>query len=141
MVPARTCRRRTGLRQSCVSSIGAFDMVGNLAEWVADWVPQSTGGGAWSPGVSATGDIQGLAGAEERGAPGALLRGGDFLYGGGTPAGPARGHGCRRALHLAQRDRLPLRPLTSETDSDKGGNLMSAHKLLQTVLVRNGDGL
>jgi len=24
---------------------------------------------------------------------------------------PARGHGCRRALHLAQRDRLPLRPL------------------------------
>ena len=33
----------TGSRSSCVSSRGAFDMVGNLFEWVADWVPRSTG--------------------------------------------------------------------------------------------------
>src|SRR5262249_62171930 len=65
----------TGSRASCVSSRGAFDMVGNLFEWVADWVPRSTGGGAWSPGVSATGDAQGLIRAYERGAPRALLRG------------------------------------------------------------------
>ena len=78
----------TGSRASCVSSRGAFDMVGNLFEWVADWVPRSTGGGAWSPGVSATGDAQGLVGAYERGAPGAVLRGGDFVYAGGTSAGP-----------------------------------------------------
>ena len=29
----------TGARSSCVSARGAFDMVGNLGEWVADWVP------------------------------------------------------------------------------------------------------
>ena len=33
----------TGSRSSCKSARGAFDMVGNLYEWVADWVPRSTG--------------------------------------------------------------------------------------------------
>jgi formylglycine-generating enzyme required for sulfatase activity len=32
----------TGSRSACVSSWGAYDMVGNLYEWVADWVPAST---------------------------------------------------------------------------------------------------
>src|SRR5262245_38151263 len=32
----------TGARSSCKSARGAFDMVGNLAELVADWVPRST---------------------------------------------------------------------------------------------------
>src|SRR5262249_4148425 len=32
----------TGARSSCVSARGAFDMVGNVYEWVADWVPRST---------------------------------------------------------------------------------------------------
>ena len=32
----------TGSRAACVSNYGAFDMVGNTLEWVADWV---TGGG------------------------------------------------------------------------------------------------
>jgi hypothetical protein len=79
----------TGSRSSCVSARGAFDMVGNLWEWVADWVPRSTTCGTWSAGVSPTGDAQCLAGAAETGEPGALLRGGDFgIFGFGPDAGP-----------------------------------------------------
>jgi formylglycine-generating enzyme required for sulfatase activity len=53
-------------------------MVGNVAEWVADWVPRSTGCGTWTAGVSPTGDEQCLLGAALTGEPAALLRGGDF---------------------------------------------------------------
>ncbi len=77
----------TGSRSSCVSSDGAFDMVGNLDEWVADWVPRSTGCGTWGAGVSPTGDYQCLAGAATTGEPGALVRGGSF-FGYSTSAGP-----------------------------------------------------
>ena len=76
----------TGSRSSCVSSRGAFDMVGNLYEWVADWVPRSTVCGTWSAGVSPTGDDQCLAGAATTGEPGALLRGGGCFD--GACAGP-----------------------------------------------------
>ena len=76
----------TGSRSSCVSSRGAFDMVGNLNEWVADWVPRSTGCGEWSAEVSPTDDSQCLAGAATTGEPGALLRGGHFGF--KTQAGP-----------------------------------------------------
>lgn len=76
----------TGSRSSCVSSRGAFDMAGNLREWVADWVARSTACGAWSGGVSPTGDTQCLAGAATTGEPGALLRGGSFAS--GASAGP-----------------------------------------------------
>ena len=74
----------TGSRSACVSSAGAFDMVGNLGEWVADWVPASTACSSWG-GFS--NDLMCLAGAStvDTG-PGALLRGGDF--GSGSPAGP-----------------------------------------------------
>src|SRR5262249_34248296 len=75
-----------GWRSSCRSARGAFDMVGNLYEWVADWVPRSTGCAAWSVSVSPTGDDQCLAGAETTGEPAALVRGGAFLS--GTLAGP-----------------------------------------------------
>jgi hypothetical protein len=78
----------TGSRSRCVSSRGAFDMVGNLFEWVADWVPPSSDCGAWGTDVSPTGDGQCLSGALEVGEPGALLRGGDFLFAGGAAAGP-----------------------------------------------------
>jgi hypothetical protein len=76
----------TGSRSSCKSADGAFDMVGNLYEWVADWVPRSTVCGTWSAGVSPTGDSQCLAGAATAGEPGALLRGGSFVF--GADAGP-----------------------------------------------------
>lgn len=76
----------TGSRSACVSSSDALDMVGNLYEWVADWVPRATACGAWSPGVSPTGDDQCLAGAQTTGEPAALLRGGDFND--GALAGP-----------------------------------------------------
>jgi len=79
----------TGSRSRCVSARGAFDMVGNVWEWVADWVPRSTGCGTWSPGVSPTADDQCLAGADTEGEPGALLRGGDWgVFSAGGSAGP-----------------------------------------------------
>ena len=52
---------------------------GNLLEWVADWVPRSTGAcGSWPADYG--GDFQCL-GAGTTGEPSALLRGGDFLIG------------------------------------------------------------
>jgi hypothetical protein len=77
----------TGSRNRCKSARGAFDMVGNLSEWVADWMPRATACGSWSAAVSPTGDEQCLAGAATTGEPGALLRGGYGLSGGGA-AGP-----------------------------------------------------
>lgn len=73
----------TGTRSGCVSAFGGYDLVGNLFEWVADWVPRSTGcSGTWN----GSGDHQCLAGAETSGEPGALLRGGSYLS--GASAGP-----------------------------------------------------
>jgi formylglycine-generating enzyme required for sulfatase activity len=63
-------------------------MVGNLWEWVADWVPLSTGGCV--PALFA-GDLNCLVGASTGAGPGALVRGGSFggsgSFGGGTGAG------------------------------------------------------
>ncbi len=75
----------TGSRESCVSSDGTFDMVGNLYEWVADWVPLSTVCPGWG-GFS--NDSMCLAGADTTYGPGALLRGGCFDLGSGADAGP-----------------------------------------------------
>lgn len=72
----------TGSRSACVSNYGAFDMVGNVDEWVADWVPRSTACGSWS----GSSDFQCLAGAATTGEPGALVRGGAFVN--GPLAGP-----------------------------------------------------
>jgi len=66
----------TGGRKNCVSARGAFDMVGNVDEWVADWVPLSTGCSSWG-GLSD--DLMCLSGvATAADGPGAMLRGGDF---------------------------------------------------------------
>jgi formylglycine-generating enzyme required for sulfatase activity len=76
----------TGSRTGCVSSDGVFDMVGNVQEWVADWVPRSTTCGTWTAEVIPTADFQCLAGAATNEEPGALRRGGSFI--GEAEAGP-----------------------------------------------------
>jgi len=74
----------TGSRSRCVSARGAVDMVGNVYEWVADWVPRSTGCSSWG---TLSDDSMCIAGASTTAnGPGALLRGGDF--GSGNEAGP-----------------------------------------------------
>lgn len=77
----------TGSRSGCVSARGAFDMVGNLDEWTADWVPRSTTCGSWKVTLNPTGDYQCLAGAATSGEPGALVRGG-YWGDGAFGAGP-----------------------------------------------------
>jgi formylglycine-generating enzyme required for sulfatase activity len=78
----------TGSRSGCMSRWGAFDMVGNVWEWVADWVPLSSTCGSWG-GFS--NDTQCFAGAATASGPGALARGGSFA--GSSGAGPLALHG------------------------------------------------
>jgi hypothetical protein len=74
----------TGSLPNCVSAFGAFDMVGNVWEWVADWVPLSTGCPGWG-GFSD--DVMCFSGASTVAlGPGALNRGGAWDT--GTNAGP-----------------------------------------------------
>ena len=81
----------TGSRTACVSARGAFDMVGNLAEWVADWVPASTLCPGWG---SFSDDEMCLAGSTTTTfGPGALTRGGSFIS--GTDGGPFAVRGRR----------------------------------------------
>src|SRR5262245_25848398 len=76
----------TGARSGCVSARGAFDMVGNLAEWVADWVPATTGCPGWA---SFSNDQMCLSGASTTAnSPGALVRGGASASIDGPSAGP-----------------------------------------------------
>jgi hypothetical protein len=80
----------TGARSGCVSSRGAFDMAGNIAEWVADWVPATTACPGWA---SFSDDDMCLAGASTtRNSPSALVRGGAFASLGGPLAGPLAVH-------------------------------------------------
>jgi hypothetical protein len=82
----------TGSRSACVSARGAFDMVGNLEEWVAEWAPLSTECPGWG---ASSNDRMCLAGASTAvGGPGALTRGGSFVDGPG--AGPLAVVGGRR---------------------------------------------
>lgn len=62
----------------CVSNRGTFDMVGNVGEWVADWVPVST---TCTTPLFGTDDLNCLAGASTTSGPGALIRGGDRFFG------------------------------------------------------------
>jgi hypothetical protein len=78
----------TGSRSSCVSTDGAFDMVGNLHEWVADWVPETSQCASWGASVSPTDDSQCLGGSMVSGRTAALRRGGGFL---GIFSGPLAG--------------------------------------------------
>ncbi|HKA16595.1 MAG TPA: SUMF1/EgtB/PvdO family nonheme iron enzyme [Myxococcota bacterium] len=81
---------RTGDRANCVSSSGAFDMVGGVAEWVAEWVPRPTVCTGWA---SFSDDDMCLAGADTtQPFPAALVRGGAFTSLGGVKAGPLALH-------------------------------------------------
>jgi formylglycine-generating enzyme required for sulfatase activity len=72
----------TGARTQCVSDVGAYDMVGNVIEFVADWGPLATTGANWDvfiPGFG--GDISNMGGPPNGtiyGLPGTTLRGGSF---------------------------------------------------------------
>jgi hypothetical protein len=68
----------------CDSDVGAFDLVGNLNEWVADWVPLAPGS-CGDDLFPATGDSNCLAGANQAAGTAALVRGGNFFN--GTTAG------------------------------------------------------
>ncbi|HEY5594267.1 MAG TPA: SUMF1/EgtB/PvdO family nonheme iron enzyme [Nitrospiria bacterium] len=87
----------TGSRSSCVSTWNVNDMVGNVWEWVADWIqgPDGDGvSGTWNPNAastsSATYGSDGIYGINEAPPsadrfPATLIRGG--YWGAGTTAG------------------------------------------------------
>ena len=82
----------TGSRSSCKSSWGVFDMVGNVAEWVADWADNSRSSQCtdWTTSGAFPGEIPGgdrtcfgaPGGTGADALPGALIRGGTFGSGG-----------------------------------------------------------
>ncbi|MBM3666297.1 MAG: hypothetical protein FJW90_02245 [Actinobacteria bacterium] len=81
----------TGANAACISAHGAYDMVGNLAEWVGDWDEQALGCTTWPADFGSDLTCLGRADGEASTRfPAALLRGGNgvFGFGGGTAAGP-----------------------------------------------------
>ncbi|MBI3797235.1 MAG: SUMF1/EgtB/PvdO family nonheme iron enzyme [Deltaproteobacteria bacterium] len=81
----------------CVSAWGAFDMVGNVQEWVADWVPPATTT-ACSTSLFGTADINCMTidptSSSIPSGPAALIRGGSFDD--GTGAGVFAVNGLRQ---------------------------------------------
>jgi formylglycine-generating enzyme required for sulfatase activity len=73
----------TGSRSICVSTRGAFDMIGNVNEFVAEWAPVTTGGPGWG---AFSDDFMIWVGASTTDGPAALVRGGAYFD--GAAAGP-----------------------------------------------------
>ena len=102
----------TGSRSSCRSVWGAFDMVGNVTEWVADWADTSVSCTIWPTSLgndlSCVGGPGDPAGHGTLSLPGAFVRGGDFFDGTGagvfavtagtdpSQRGPSIGFRCAR---------------------------------------------
>jgi formylglycine-generating enzyme required for sulfatase activity len=77
----------TGSRDDCASRYGAFDVVGNLWEWMADWDEEAGGCTNWPAGFGSDFACIGRADTQNStGFPGALIRGGSFAD--GASAGP-----------------------------------------------------
>ncbi len=76
-------RTPTGDAKGCVSDVGAFDMVGNVWEWVADWIQDSEGSDVGSRSSIGQDGIFGINDAypPQTRLPVALIRGGDFVAG------------------------------------------------------------
>jgi formylglycine-generating enzyme required for sulfatase activity len=80
----------TGSRSSCKSVWGAFDMVGNVSEWVADWGDTSVSCTSWP--ASLGNDLSCVGGPGDPGAQsGTLSFPGAFVRGGGFPDGTSAG--------------------------------------------------
>jgi len=110
--PANQCNLETasttltGARSKCVSDVGAFDMVGNVIEFVADWGPLATTGANWDvfiPGFG--GDVSNMGGSPNGtiyGLPGTTLRGGSF-----TIAPNSGGTGLRAGVYAIDQNGAP----------------------------------
>ena len=78
----------TGSRASCKSVWGAFDMIGNVNEWVGDWADRSVGCTSWPTALGSDSSCFGGPGStsgDTLSLPGALIRGGGAFN--GTDAG------------------------------------------------------
>src|SRR5262249_38453180 len=77
----------TGSRSSCKSVWGAFDMIGNVDEWVGDWADRSVSCTNWP--ASLGNDLSCVGGpGDSGGQSGTLSFPGAFLRGGRSWAGP-----------------------------------------------------
>jgi formylglycine-generating enzyme required for sulfatase activity len=74
----------TGSRSSCKSSWGAFDMVGNVSEWVAEWGDFADGCTTWPSSFGDDASCFGGPGSLNSNLPGGVHRGGDFNLGAGA---------------------------------------------------------
>jgi hypothetical protein len=70
----------TGSRSACASDVGAFDMIGNVSEWVADWGDLANDCTSWSPRFGDDLSCVGGPGSGFSNLPGAFLRGGSWGF-------------------------------------------------------------
>jgi hypothetical protein len=83
----------TGSRKLCKSDVGAFDMVGNVVEFVGDWGHASSCGNwsSWSPSY---GDDNSCMGADGTAGPTSLLPAATLRGGGFAPSSAGSGTGA-----------------------------------------------